>query len=365
MALKDDWITGDVYTAGDQNDVADEVNGKVPSSRTVSAGTGLTGGGDLSADRSLAVSYGTSAGTAAQGNDSRITGAVPTSRTVSAGSGLTGGGDLTANRTLAADFGSGAGKVCEGNDSRLSDARTPTSHTHAASDVSSGTLAIGRIPTGSSGSTVCIGNDSRLSDARTPTSHNHAASEVTSGTLDVARIPDLAASKITSGTLDAARIPAVTSSMITDGTIVNADIDASAAIVATKLAAGVQTSLGKADTATQPADLASAIATAQTVAINAQTGTTYTLVLGDASKAVECSNASAITLTVPPNASVAFPTGTVIEVLQVAAGQVTLAPGSGVTLNNANGLKTSKQWSAVTLRKRDTNVWLVAGDCAS
>ena len=365
MALKDDWITGDVYTAGDQNDVADEVNGKVPSSRTVSAGTGLTGGGDLSADRSLAVSYGTSAGTAAQGNDSRITGAVPTSRTVSAGSGLTGGGDLTANRTLAADFGSGAGKVCEGNDSRLSDSRTPTSHTHAASDVSSGTLAIGRIPTGSSGSTVCIGNDSRLSDARTPTSHNHAASEVTSGTLDVARIPDLAASKITSGTLDAARIPAVTSSMITDGTIVNADINGSAGIVATKLAAGVQASLGLADTATQPAGLASAIATAQTVPINAQTGTTYTLALADASKAVECNNASAITLTVPPNSSVAFPTGTVIEVLQVGAGTVTLAPGAGVTLNNANGLKTSKQWSAVTLRKRATDTWLVAGDTKS
>lgn len=153
--------------------------------------------------------------------------------------------------------------------------------------------------------------------------------------------------------------------MITDGTIVNADINASAAIVATKLAAGVQTSLGKADTATQPADLASAIATAQTVAIRTVTGTTDTLLLADASGAVECTNGSATTVTVPPNASVAFPVGTVIEVAQCGAGQVTLAPGSGVTLNNANGLKTSKQWSAVTLRKRDTNVWLVAGDCAS
>lgn len=52
---------------------------KVPTSRTVSAGTGLSGGGDLSADRTLAVSYGSSAGTAAQGNDSRITGAEQTS----------------------------------------------------------------------------------------------------------------------------------------------------------------------------------------------------------------------------------------------------------------------------------------------
>ncbi len=42
------------------------------SSRLVSAGTGLTGGGDLTADRTLAVSYGTTSGTAAQGNDSRL-----------------------------------------------------------------------------------------------------------------------------------------------------------------------------------------------------------------------------------------------------------------------------------------------------
>ncbi len=52
---------------------------KAPTSRNLTAGTGLTGGGDLSADRSFAVSFGTTAGTAAQGNDSRITGAEQTS----------------------------------------------------------------------------------------------------------------------------------------------------------------------------------------------------------------------------------------------------------------------------------------------
>jgi microcystin-dependent protein/predicted phosphodiesterase len=53
-------------------------------------------------------------------------------------------------------------------DSRLSDARTPTTHTHDASAINAGTLAIARIPTGATETTVCIGNDSRLSDARTP-----------------------------------------------------------------------------------------------------------------------------------------------------------------------------------------------------
>lgn len=70
-------------------------------------------------------------------------GAPPNARQVISGAGLTGGGDLSADRTLAvgagagivvaadavsADFGTGAGKVTEGNDARLSDARTPTDH---------------------------------------------------------------------------------------------------------------------------------------------------------------------------------------------------------------------------------------------
>ena len=49
----------------------------------------------------------------------------------------------------------------------------PSTHTHAASDITTGTLAIARIPTGTTSTTVCIGNDSRLSDARTPTAHTH------------------------------------------------------------------------------------------------------------------------------------------------------------------------------------------------
>jgi len=72
-------------------------------------------------------------------------GGVPTSRTITASTGLTGGGDLTANRTLAVSYGSTAGTACEGNDARLSDARTPLSHVHAASDVTSGTFDNARV----------------------------------------------------------------------------------------------------------------------------------------------------------------------------------------------------------------------------
>lgn len=130
--------------------------GVPPSTRLVSAGTGLTGGGDLSADRTLTVSYGTSAGTAAQGNDSRVVNAVQSSRQILSGTGLTGGGNLGADRTLVVSYGTTSTTACVGNDSRLSDARTPT--THATSHASGGSdpvtpSAIGAVAT-AGGSTV-------------------------------------------------------------------------------------------------------------------------------------------------------------------------------------------------------------------
>ena len=73
------------------------------------------------------------------------------------------------------------------------------------------------------------------------------------------------------------------------------------------------------------------------VAPNDQTGTTYTLVLADKHRTVTASNAAAQTYTVPPNSSVAYPLGTVLTVVAKGAGQVTLAPGSGVTLNSRTG----------------------------
>jgi hypothetical protein len=94
-------------------------------------------------------------------------------------------------------------------------------------------------------------------------------------------------------------------------------------------------------------------------------GTTDTLVIADAGKVVETGNASATTITVPPNSSVAFPVGTTIEFCQTAAGQLTLAAGAGVTLNNPSGLKTRAQWSTLAIRKRTTDTWVVCGDATT
>lgn len=96
---------------------------------------------------------------------------------------------------------------------------------------------------------------------------------------------------------------------------------------------------------------------------NAQTGTTYTLVLADAGKLVTLSNASAITLTVPTNASVAFAAGTSILLAQLGAGQVTVSPAGGVTVNSRGAaLKIAGQYGAATLIKTATDTWILSGD---
>lgn len=103
-----------------------------------------------------------------------------------------------------------------------------------------------------------------------------------------------------------------------------------------------------------------------TVDINAQTGTTYTLVLADAGKLVTLSNGSAITLTVPTNASVAYPTGTVIALAQLGAGLVTVEGASGVTINGATpgDEDLAGQWGTASLTKLATDTWLLSGGIA-
>ena len=109
----------------------------------------------------------------------------------------------------------------------------------------------------------------------------------------------------------------------------------------------------------------SSVFVAKTQTINAQTGTTYTLVLTDSSKLVTLSNAAAIALTVPTNASVAFPVGTSVDLAQVGAGQVTFAGDTGVTVNATPGLKLRAQYSGATLVKTATDTWLLVGDLSA
>ena len=92
---------------------------------------------------------------------------------------------------------------------------------------------------------------------------------------------------------------------------------------------------------------------------NTQTGTTYTLVLADFNGVVEMNNASVNTLTIPPHATVAFPVGAVILVIQFGTGQTTIAVGAGVTTRAPFGLVIGGQFHLATLYQRAVNDWYV------
>ena len=94
--------------------------------------------------------------------------------------------------------------------------------------------------------------------------------------------------------------------------------------------------------------------------INAQTGTTYTIVSTDANKLVTLSNSSAITLTIP---SAVFTTGQQINIQQIGAGQVTVQ-GDGTSTFTGTGTKLRAQYSAATIVCTGTNTFTLIGDLA-
>jgi len=89
----------------------------------------------------------------------------------------------------------------------------------------------------------------------------------------------------------------------------------------------------------------------------------YTLVLTDGDRIVTMSNASANNLTIPLNATVAFPIGTQIIISQFGAGQTTFVPTVGVTLNSSlTARKLANQFATATLIKLGTDTWLLSGN---
>jgi hypothetical protein len=99
--------------------------------------------------------------------------------------------------------------------------------------------------------------------------------------------------------------------------------------------------------------------------LNAQTGTTYTAVVGDKNKLVTLTNASAITLTLPPSV---YSAGQQIHFAQLGAGQVTFAQGAGVTINSTGATSTAPkiraQYGTATAICTASNTFLVIGDIA-
>ena len=166
---------------------------------------------------------------------------------------------------------------------------------------------------------------------------------------------------------------------IASGVIVDADINASAAIAQSKIY-GLTTSLSEKAPLASPTFTGTVTLSASGIAFTDGTQTlegvpsrtpiiqktaSYTLsALTERDDLIEMSSASAVTLSIPTDATLNFPIGTSIDVLQTGAGQVTIAavtPGT-TTVNATPGLKLRTTWSSATLFKRAANTWVVFGD---
>ena len=100
-----------------------------------------------------------------------------------------------------------------------------------------------------------------------------------------------------------------------------------------------------------------------TLSFNAQTGTTYTLVASDSAKLVTTSNASAVTVTIPPSV---FSTGNQINVQSIGVGLTSFAAGAGVTITSTGATAAAPvlraRYSACTIICTASNTFTILGD---
>jgi hypothetical protein len=143
------------------------------------------------------------------------------------------------------------------------------------------------------------------------------------------------------------------------GTITNSMVASGAAIAYSKL--NLSGSIVDSDVASGAAIALSKLAA---MAISGQAGS-YTAALSDQDNMVTINSASAANFTIPPNSSVSFRVGTVINVAQLGAGQVTIVPGSGVTVNGTPGLKIYAQYGVAAVIKLGTDTWLASGNLSA
>jgi hypothetical protein len=99
-------------------------------------------------------------------------------------------------------------------------------------------------------------------------------------------------------------------------------------------------------------------------AVRTQSGTTYTLVLGDAGDYIQTTSTTAVTITVPPQSSVTWAADTEIYFEQNNTGQITIAAGAGVTINSSETLKSFARYSVLALKRVASDVWTLTGERA-
>lgn len=97
------------------------------------------------------------------------------------------------------------------------------------------------------------------------------------------------------------------------------------------------------------------------ISINTQIAN-YQAVLSDANNVVVMNVSSANNFTIPANATVAFPVGTTLTIIQEGTGQITLVAAAGVTINTPSSLTTRAQYSTIALIQISANTWVAGGD---
>ena len=162
---------------------------------------------------------------------------------------------------------------------------------------------------------------------------------------------------LTVATGEGAKFPDAPFRIIIDNEII--EVGAKSGDTFSSLTRGVEETTAAAHAAGTPVELrifASILQELEYIPINTQTAN-YTLVFADAGKLINMNTSSAVTLTVPTNASVPFPIGTRIYVRKGGAGNVTISGAGGVTINQLFGNMITIQYQTVVLMKVDTNIW--------
>lgn len=113
-------------------------------------------------------------------------------------------------------------------------------------------------------------------------------------------------------------------------------------------------------------DLAVAVADPNQRTLETVSGTSHTLVAGNAGKALIFTNSSSISLTIPTDSTYNFTVGQTFLIIQNGTGVVTISGDVGVTLNSKSSLvKTAGQYSEARLIKLGANSWLLSGDLSA
>lgn len=205
------------------------------------------------------------------------------------------------------------------------------------------------------------------------TSAKIASAAVTESRIGVGAVTE---SRLATGAVTESIIAsgAVTESKIGSSAVTNAKIAAGAAIDKTKISG---TAVTLADTGTITSTmLGSQVVTQEKIANKAVgsgeldgitltpiTATSYTLALAEAHKLVTLNNASPITLTIPGDATANFALGTQVNLLQLGAGQVTIAGAVGVTVRSEGSkTKMNGQYALATCIKIANNEWVLVGN---